>query len=82
MKMIKKTRGNMKKILFIVPAIAFLAGCQKEYQCTQQITKHVNGVEIDNQQIVMYSENNLDGTCFNYEQTINDTVTVSKTTCE
>jgi len=56
-----KAPKNMKKFLLLVPVLAFLAGCQKEYRCTQQITKNVNGVEIDNQKIVMYSETLLSG---------------------
>lgn len=72
----------MKKFILLLPLLAFLAGCQKEYQCTQVITKHVNDVQIDQKEVILYSEECLDGTCFNYEQTVNDTVTISKTTCK
>lgn len=72
----------MKKLILLLPLLAFLAGCQKEYQCTQVITKKVNDVQIDQKEVILYSENCLDGTCFNYEQTVNDTVTISKTTCK
>lgn len=72
----------MKKLILLLPLLAFLAGCQKEYQCTQVITKKVNDVQIDQKEVILYSEECLDGTCFNYEQTVNDTVTISKTTCK
>lgn len=69
-------------MVFALGLVAGLYGCQKEYHCTQIITKKVKGVEIDQKEIVLYSENCLDGTCFNYEQRSNDTVTISKTTCK
>ncbi|HNW89269.1 MAG TPA: lipoprotein [Bacteroidales bacterium] len=75
----------MKKIVFMVYALGLLAGlsgCQKEYHCTQVVTRKVNDVQIDRKEITLYSENCLDGTCFNYEQWSNDTVTISQTTCK
>ncbi len=72
----------MKKLVLLLPLAALLPGCQKEYQCTQVITKHINGVEIDKEQHNIYSDHCITSSCFNYEQTINDTLIVCKTTCK
>ena len=77
-----KNQSFMKKFIFLVPLAFLLAGCAKEYQCTQTITKQVNGVEIDNHQNILYSDRCLDSECFNYEQMSNDTLTISKTNCK
>lgn len=75
----------MKKMVFVLFSavlIAGLSGCQKEYQCTQLITKQVDGIEIEQNKTVLYSNDDLSGQCFNYQQTVNDTVTTSVTTCK
>ncbi len=75
----------MKNFILLVVSSFLLAGfsaCQKEYQCTQVVTKKVNGIEIEQNNSIVYSEKDLTGACFNYEQMVNDTLTKSVTTCK
>lgn len=78
-------KSIMKNFLLLIVSSCVLAGfsaCQKEYQCTQVITKNVNGIEIEQNQSIVYSDKDLTSACFNYEQMVNDTLTKSVTTCK
>jgi len=75
----------MKNFILLIVLSFVLAGfsaCQKEFQCTQVISKNVNGIEIEQNNNIVYSEKDLTGACFNYEQMANDTLTKSVTTCK
>lgn len=75
----------MKNFIILIMSSFVLAGfsaCQKEYQCTQVITKKVNGIEIEQNHSIVYSDKDLTSACFNYEQMVNDTLTKSVTTCK
>lgn len=75
----------MRNFILLVVSSFVLAGfsaCQKEYQCTQVITKNVGGIEIEQNNSIVYSKTDLTGACFNYEQVVNDTLTKSVTTCK
>jgi len=75
----------MRNFILLIVSSFVLAGfsaCQKEYQCTQVITKKVNGIEIEQNHSIVYSDKDLTSACFNYEQMVNDTLTKSVTTCK
>jgi len=75
----------MRNFILLIVSSFVLAGfsaCQKEYQCTQVITKNVNGIEIQQSNSIVYSDKDLTSACFNYEQMVNDTLTKSVTTCK
>jgi len=75
----------MKNFFLLIASACVLAGfsaCQKEYQCTQVITKNVGGIEIEQNNSIVYSDKDLTSACFNYEQMVNDTLTKSVTTCK